>query len=178
MAGYYSITDMATITGLNKQRVYRFLKKERIIEDDLIRNIPHYNDEVLNLVIKRFDVDITDKDSSLSHSNDEQSDESHDEKKASSSDTTGFAESSIRSDERLINDESSYHKIMNKQIEILEKELYEKGLQMEVKDEQIKKLQQALDQQQQLQLKTQQMLEEKTLILETAQKKKWWQVWR
>lgn len=57
--------------------------------------------------------------------------------------------------------------------------------QLSIKDEQIKSLVEAqkqtqnlLDQQQQLQLKTQQMLEEKTLMLETAQKKKWYQFWK
>lgn len=35
-------------------------------------------------------------------------------------------------------------------------------------------LRKLLDQQQQLQFKTQQMLEEKTLLLDTARKRKWW----
>lgn len=35
-----------------------------------------------------------------------------------------------------------------------------------------------LDQQQQLQLKTQQLLEEKTKLLDLAQQKKWWQFWK
>lgn len=43
---------------------------------------------------------------------------------------------------------------------------------------QVSELNTLLDQQQQLQLKTQQILEEKTLMLETAKKKKWYQFWK
>lgn len=43
---------------------------------------------------------------------------------------------------------------------------------------QINELNTLLNQQQQLQLKTQQMLEEKTLLLETVQKNKWWKFWK
>ena len=45
---------------------------------------------------------------------------------------------------------------------------------LKVQNDDLRKL---LDQQQQLQLKTQQMLEEKTLLLEKVQKKRWWQIW-
>jgi hypothetical protein len=48
--------------------------------------------------------------------------------------------------------------------------LYE---QIEDLKEQNHDLRKLLNQQQQLQLKTQQMLEEKTLLLETVQKRKW-----
>ena len=51
-------------------------------------------------------------------------------------------------------------------------------MQLNSKDSQINKLHDLLDQQQQLQLKTQQMLEEKTLLLETVQKRKWWKFWK
>ena len=51
-------------------------------------------------------------------------------------------------------------------------------MQLNSKDSQISKLHDLLDQQQQLQLKTQQMLEEKTLLLETVQKRKWWKFWK
>lgn len=50
--------------------------------------------------------------------------------------------------------------------------------QLKSKDNQINKLHDLLDQQQQLQLKTQQMLEEKNLLLEIVQKRKWWELWR
>ena len=45
---------------------------------------------------------------------------------------------------------------------------------LKVQNDDLRKL---LDQQQQLQLKTQQMLEEKTLLLEKVQNKRWWQIW-
>ena len=53
--------------------------------------------------------------------------------------------------------------------------LYE---QIEDLKEQNHDLRKLLNQQQQLQLKTQQMLEEKTLLLETVQKNKWWKFWK
>ena len=53
--------------------------------------------------------------------------------------------------------------------------LYE---QIEDLKEQNHDLRKLLNQQQQLQLKTQQMLEEKTLLLETVQKRKWWKFWK
>ena len=53
--------------------------------------------------------------------------------------------------------------------------LYE---QIEDLKEQNHELRKLLNQQQQLQLKTQQMLEEKTLLLETVQKNKWWKFWK
>lgn len=46
------------------------------------------------------------------------------------------------------------------------------------KNEEMKKMQLLLDQQQKLQLKTQQMLAEKTFLLEEQQKKAWWQFWK
>ena len=50
--------------------------------------------------------------------------------------------------------------------------------QIEDLKEQNHDLRKLLNQQQQLQLKTQQMLEEKTLLLETVQKRKWWKFWK
>ena len=45
------------------------------------------------------------------------------------------------------------------------------------KNKQIESLQKLLDQQQNLQLQTQKMLEEKTLLLTQKQNKKWWMFW-
>ncbi|MQW24078.1 MULTISPECIES: DUF536 domain-containing protein [unclassified Lactococcus] len=49
--------------------------------------------------------------------------------------------------------------------------------QLKIKANELERMQKLLDQQQQLQLKTQEMLEEKTLLLETEKSKRWWKFW-
>ena len=56
------------------------------------------------------------------------------------------------------------------QLKILLEELEQKNVQIE-------SLQKLLDQQQNLQLQTQKMLEEKNLLLKHEQNKKWWRFW-
>lgn len=53
--------------------------------------------------------------------------------------------------------------------------LYEQIKDLKEQNADLRKL---LNQQQQLHLKTQQMLEEKSLLLETTLSKKWWQFWK
>ena len=62
------------------------------------------------------------------------------------------------------------YKKLNEEVDFLRNQL-------EIKANELERMQKLLDQQQQLQLKTQEMLEEKTLLLETTQNKKWWKFW-
>ena len=64
------------------------------------------------------------------------------------------------------------------QVDILKDNIIaDKQVQIDKLLEQNEHLSRLLDQQQQLQLKTQELLEEKTLLLETTQNKKWWKFW-
>ena len=62
------------------------------------------------------------------------------------------------------------YKKLNEEVDFLRNQL-------EIKANELERMQKLLDQQQQLQLKTQEMLEEKTLLLETEKSKKWWRFW-
>lgn len=80
---------------------------------------------------------------------------------------------------KAVNKEKTTTKSTTKSHTKLDTEVVFLREQIERKNEEIRKMQQLLDQQQKLQLGTQKMLEEKTKLLELkTEKEQWWKFWK